>query len=106
MGTFFTFKVEGLERKYKLESSGMDVDKIAKRVARLLKMTVDEVWSVGKYRRVVKARSLLCYWAVRELGISMTSLSRRLAITPAAIAQSVLRGERLARENGYELLSE
>lgn len=94
---------EVLEQKCRLKSSGLDVDKIAEGVAELMEMKLDKVWSAGKYRRVVNARSLLCYWAVRELGLSMASLSRRLD-TPAAIGQSVLRGERLARENGYALL--
>jgi biotin operon repressor len=67
-------------------------------------MSIEEVWSRGKYRRIVKARSLLCYWAVRELGISMASLSRRLHISSAAVSQSVQRGEILAKENHYHLI--
>jgi ribosome-binding protein aMBF1 (putative translation factor) len=67
-------------------------------------MSINEVWSRGKYRRIVKARSLLCYWAVRELGISMASLSRRLHISSAAVSQSVQRGENLAKENQYHLI--
>ena len=67
-------------------------------------MSAKEVFSPGKYRRIVYARSLLCYWAVRELGISMASLSRRLHISSAAVSQSVRRGENLAKENHYQLI--
>ena len=77
------------------------MDKVAEHVAKLLDMDVSEVWSFGKYRSRVKARSLLCYWAVRELGISMASLAKRLKISPAAVTQSVARGEKLARGNRY-----
>jgi putative transposase len=51
------------------------------RVSKVLGVKPEEVWGEGKYRRIVEARSLLCYWAVRELGISMSSLSRKLGIS-------------------------
>jgi hypothetical protein len=64
-------------------------------------MDVSVVWSAGKYRPIVEARSLLCYWAVRELGVSMTSLAKRLKLSVAAITQSVERGDRLKEEKSY-----
>jgi ribosome-binding protein aMBF1 (putative translation factor) len=66
-----------------------------------LGIDVSLVWSAGKYRHVVEARSLLCYWAVRELGMSMTSLAKRLKLSVAAITQSVERGETLKQEKSY-----
>jgi putative transposase len=50
----------------------------------------------------IKARTLLCYWAVRELGVSMVSLAKRLGISPAAVIQSVERVEGLAGEDDYQ----
>jgi putative transposase len=78
-----------------------DIDRMAEQVATLLDMEVSEVWSVGKYRHIVKARSLLCYWAARELGVTRSSLAQRLKISPAAVTQSVSRGERFVKENRY-----
>ena len=95
---------ETLERRYELKAKGFDLDRIAQRVAELLRVDVGEVWATGKYRKTVHARSLLCYWAVRELGASMTSLSRLLNISPTSVSKSVSRGERLAQENGYSLI--
>lgn len=95
---------ESLEGRYALQAKGVDIDYIAKRVAQLLKMDVQEVWQPGKYQRLVKARSLLCFWAVRELGESMTSLARRLGISTVAVSKSVDRGGQIARENGYVLI--
>ena len=80
-------------------AQGWDVDRVAEHVAELLDMNVAEVWSAGKYRYIVMDRSLLCCWAVRELGVSMISLAKRLRISPAAVTQSVERGERLKRED-------
>jgi len=34
-----------------------------------------EVFSKGRHERKVKARSLLCYWAVREAGIPLRTLA-------------------------------
>ncbi len=95
---------EALEKKYFLMAQGFDLEKVAGRVADILGMGIEEVWSAGKYRRIVEARSLLCFWAVRELGISMSSLARKLKISLPAISQSVARGEKLARRNQYLLV--
>ena len=92
---------EAFEKRTSLMAQEWDSDKVAEHVATLLDMEVSEVWSVGKYRHIVKARSLLCYWAAREVGVTMSSLAKRLKISPAAVTQSVLRGERLVMENHY-----
>ena len=92
---------EAFERKSLLKSQGWDLDKLAAHVAKLLEIDVSVVWSAGKYRHIVEARSLLCYWAVRNLGVSMTSLAKRLKLSVAAITQSVERGERLVKEKSY-----
>jgi putative transposase len=57
----------------------------------------------GKHRHVVKARSLLCYWAVYELHMSMSELAGRFQISATAISKSVLRGKTLAKKHGFEL---
>lgn len=87
---------ESLQRRYQLKTLGLDVDKVAERVAALLKIPVEAVWASGKHRSTVVARSLLCYWSVRQLGLSMSSLAQRLGISPTAVSQSVIRGEVLA----------
>jgi len=92
---------EAFERKSLLKSQGWDLDKLAAHVVKLLGIDVSVVWSAGKYRHIVEARSLFCYWAVREMGVSMTSLAKRLKLSVAAITQSVERGERLKEEKYY-----
>ncbi len=52
----------------------------------------------------VKAKSLLCYWAVRDLGISMAELSRRLKLSLSGVSQSVKRGETIVQQKGYNLI--
>jgi putative transposase len=67
---------EALQRKSALKAAEMDAGQIAQRVAELMHMPVEEIWREGRYGRMVAARSLLCFWAVRELGVSMTSMAR------------------------------
>ena len=51
----------------------------------------------GKQPNRSKARSLLCYWAVRELGMSCTVIAERLGMTQLGVSRAVQRGERLAK---------
>jgi putative transposase len=100
-----TLKVanEAMERKSALRAQGIGLDEIARRVASILGMNTAEIWAQGRYRHIVKARSLLCYWAVRELGSSMASLSKMLNISIPAVSKSVVRGEKIAKEMNYKL---
>jgi len=52
----------------------------------------------------VPARSVFCYWAVRELGVRETELARRLKLTQPAVSISVRRGEHIVQEKGLEIL--
>ena len=56
-----------------------------------------------KERLPVKARSLLCYVAVNDLGLSVTDLARRFCLTEPAVSYAVRRGREIAKENGYAL---
>ena len=84
-----------MERRYKLRAEGIDLDKLTARVSKIFGVKAKEIWSPGKFRRIVEARSVLCYWAVRELGVSMTMLSREMGISVAAISGSVIRGQKI-----------
>lgn len=94
---------EQLERKHALHARGVDLNRVGHAVAELMGVEPEIVFAPGKERTRVRARSLLCYWAVRELGMTMTKLSRRLNMSLSAISETVQRGEQLARVNGYKL---
>jgi putative transposase len=95
-----------LERRNLLISRGYNLEKIADHVSRVMEVEASEIWKSGKSRRRVAACSLLCYWAVRELGISMTEMCRRLNLSLSGVSQSVIRGERIAGESGFELIEQ
>jgi len=94
---------EEMEHRYHLRAKGYDLEKAVMRVSALMKMDPSKILRAGKDRKRVQARSLLCYWAVRELGISMSELSRKLRLSLAGVSQSVRRGETIAVEAGYSL---
>jgi REP-associated tyrosine transposase len=96
---------ESLERKYAFQASGVDIDYIAERVSKLMEMPVEDLWLEGRYKRLVTARSLLCFWAARELGVSMASLARKLGISTVAVSKSVKRGAEIVKRRGYKLIS-
>ena len=81
------------------------LDLIASRVAEICEIEVNDIFLKGKQQKRVKPRSLSCYWAVRELGIPLTELGRRLGISVAGVGYSVERGEKLTKENDYQLIN-
>jgi REP element-mobilizing transposase RayT len=97
---------EQMERKNLLISKGCNLKMIAERVCFVMDREPSEIWKIGKARGRVAARSLLCFWAVRELGMSMTDLSRRLNLSLTGVSQSVMRGEKIAEANDFKLLEE
>jgi hypothetical protein len=95
---------ESMEKHYALRARGVDLAFVARRVSEVMGLKSEEVWGKGKYRGIVEARSLLCYWAVRELGEPMSALARRLGISIPSVSESVTRGGRIAEIKGFHLL--
>jgi putative transposase len=94
---------EQFERRHKLKRQGFDLHRIAERVAEVLEIEPDEVLSKGRQARKVKARSLFCFWASRELGISHTELAGKLEMSISGIGYTVERGEAIAKDGGFLL---
>jgi len=95
---------EKYERHYELKRRGYDLDRIAKRVAEIYGMEPREIFPKGKQQRKVKARSLLCFWAVREAGMSLRELAGRLEMSAPGVGFAVERGKAIAHENDLKLI--
>ncbi len=67
-------------------------------VAEIFGIQSSEFWIPGKQRWRVRAKSVLCYWANRELEVSMSKLSRRMNVSVMAVSNAVQRGEKIAKE--------
>ena len=83
---------ERFERRYWLQAQGYDIDRAVEKVAEVFQMEPAEVRKPGNQQLRVKARSLVCYWAVRELGMSGTSTSKLLGIGHPAVSRAAERG--------------
>lgn len=108
---FFVEKVlaeaqEMFDQKYEIQTRGYDFNWLVKRVSKVLKIDSRDVLAHGKYRHIVKARSLLCFWGVRKLGMTTVDLSKRLNLAQPTISQSVMRGNKIAETEGLKLLYE
>jgi len=95
---------EAFEEKYLLEAQGIDFDQVVLRVAKVMKISPDQVTAFGKSPQTVQARSLLCFWAHRKLGMTTIEIARRLKIGQSAASRCSKRGEKIARENRFELM--
>lgn len=94
---------EHYERRYRLLAKGVDVKTLARGVADLFDLSPERLFAPGRYPDLVQARSVLCFLAVRELGLTATDLARQMGLTQPAISMSVKRGERIAKEKKMEI---
>ena len=94
---------EQVSTRMRYREQGVGLKDLVAVVARLLEITPEEVVSAGKQPLRVKARSLLCFWAVRELGYTATAVGERLDISQPAVSMAVQRGERLAAAQNWML---
>jgi len=94
---------EKYERGYELRAQGVDLDYIAEKAAGLYDIEPDEIFSKGRQQHRADARGLFCYWATRELNVSLNALARKLMMTPSGIGYAVARGESIVRNYGYRL---
>jgi putative transposase len=59
----------------------------------------------GKQPQRAHAKSLACYEAVRELGMTAVAISRLLGITYPEVTKAAVRGEELANDQRYKLIT-
>jgi len=99
-----TAQNEQLEARYRLQSQGYDFGYALARVARLSGLEADQILKSGKQPARLYARSLLCYWAIRSLGMTAVAVSKLLGISQSAVTRAAYRGEAIAAANNLELV--
>jgi putative transposase len=92
-----------LDRRYRLKSQGYDIVKVEKRVIEIFGIERDELYSGSRKQKISEARSVFCYWCVRELGESMTSIAKGLGLTQPAVGYAVDRGEKIIKNKNINL---
>ena len=92
------------DTRYLLDSQGYDFGYALSRVAQLSGLEADQVLKPGKQPTRLYARSLLCHWATRSLGMTAVAVSKLLKITQPAVTRAAYRDEAIAAANNLELV--
>ena len=95
---------EQMEQRHQLQAQGYDFEKVVSRVAEVFDIEADQILIAGKQPQRVNSRSLVCYWAVKELQMKSTAVAKLLGITQSAVTRAVQRGEKLSLENKLKLI--
>jgi len=85
------------QNRYKTILCQEAFERLIKCVAKLFDISPKELLSGGKHAKTVKARSVVCYWGNRELGMSTIELSKKMNVSQPTASQSVVRGQKIAR---------
>jgi putative transposase len=95
---------EHLQKKYRIKAKGYDLEKLVGRVAEITNLTQKEILDGTRDKKRTEARSILCFWAKDELGITQSQLAEKLNLTQSAISYAVRRGRILVESNSYSIL--
>jgi len=87
-----------LEKRTWMRSRGVDRQSAAARIEEIFGLSLSELSQGSRLRSVVRARSVLCYWAVKELGMSGAQVAPWLGIGQPAVQRSVVRGGKIVLE--------
>ena len=68
---------EKYSRRDRLFAKGVNLKTLSHVVADYFDLSSEQLYTPGRYPAVVQARSVLCFLAVRELGITATELAKR-----------------------------
>ena len=96
---------EELEQSTRLHSQGLDFETLLSRIADHYGVDINILATRSKERAIAKARSVLCFLAVRKLKLSSTEIASRLNITQSAVGKCVIRGQlMLGKEGGEDIV--
>ena len=95
---------EHMEHCFRLREQGYVIEKAIGRVSKLFSLSKREIIKPSRQRQRVKARSVLCYLAVRELGVRASAVSQILSMGQPAVSRAVGRGEKLVNDMKITLI--
>jgi putative transposase len=94
---------EKFKEKYRLKAEGYDLKKLVKRVSEITGISSAQIFDSQRDKKRTDARSILCFWAKDELGMTQCELALALNLTPSAISHAVKRGRTMVEESSYEI---
>jgi len=94
---------EKMNRRYELTQSGLDITSLEKRICEIYEISPADIYMRRKYKKIVDARSVFCFFAVTELGVSLKALAERFEVSSPAIVLAVKRGRIIAEIKDLKL---
>jgi hypothetical protein len=94
---------ERLEQKFALAAKGLGFEQLMQWVSELTGVHVQAMVGPSKRRQIGKASSLLCFSAGRQLGMSLTAVAHRLAISVPTASVAAQRGEQIVNLEKLEI---
>jgi len=95
---------ERLDRGYELKRLGVDLGKLEERILEIYEIDKTDLYSKSRQNPRSEARSVFCYWAVRELGVEGARMATLLKMSPSGVAYAVRRGEKVVRERDLRII--
>ena len=94
---------ELLEQRTRYQQQGITFEHLLQRIADYFSVAKTDLLNTSKHSIRVRARSLLCYWAVRKLGMTATAVAKEIGMTQPAVSRAVERGRGIAGEVDIDL---
>ena len=89
---------EKLDHRYRIRSQGLTFESVLDRVRDLTSVEPQLILTKDRRNDTVRARSLACYLAAAELGLTQPEISLKLGMTQAAVSIAIRRGAKFAKE--------
>jgi len=89
-----------VEKKEAYACAGWTLGKLVEKVCLYCNVREVQLYAKARSNNLSKAKSLICYWGVEELGISHRELSKRLSISQPAISLWVKKGRDFSSREG------
>jgi REP element-mobilizing transposase RayT len=94
---------EQMNNRYLLSAKGVGIKDIISVVSDMYSLKSQALIGPSKERRIVKGRSLICFWAVRELGMTISKVAVHLKLAISTVSVAVNKGEQIANDEGLVL---
>jgi putative transposase len=94
---------EKYKKNYRLKAEGYNLKNLVERVTEIAGISSKQIFDSQRDKERTDARSILCFWAKDELGMTQRELALALNLTPSAISHAVRRGRTLVEENSYSI---
>jgi len=92
-----------MDRRYELNTRGYTIEGLEQRVLDLFRIDKEDLYSKSRQKPRAEARSVFCYWGVREVGLEGTRIAKRLNMSQPGVAYAVQRGEKIVKDNDFQI---